>query len=230
MTQLKNIDSNLKILLADDHPLMRQALKMWLKKQPGWEVIAEAADGEEAIRLTEQLNPDIVILDISMPKINGIQATEVISKKCPSTAVLILTVHSDQSTVLKIIQAGARGYLTKTVGGKQVVQAIRTIIGGETVWSLPMNMNNSLGEVPLTKNYSPDKRLRLSYRELEVLKMIAKGTSNKEIALRFGLQESSIKSCITSIFLKLNVGTRTEAVASALQQGTLSINDLRKDE
>ncbi len=217
----------IRIVIADDHPLMRQALKMWLKKQPDFEVIAEAGDGEEAVKLVRELSPDIVIMDISMPKLNGIEATRQISRECPTVATLVLTVHSDNDTALSILQAGAAGYLIKTASGKQVVQAVRTILGGEAVWSLPIHkiiQSTSSNRQRISLGIST----RLSPREVEVVKLLAKGKSNKDIALRLGLRETSVKSYLASLFVKLGVGTRTAAVSVSLQAGILTVDDFNE--
>lgn len=217
-----------RIIIADDHPLMRQALMMWLGKEPDFEIIAEASDGEEAVNLTKSLNPNIVIMDIGMPKLNGIEATRQISRECPNVRVLVLTIHSDNDTVLSIFQAGARGYLIKTATGKQIVQAIRTIDSGDTVWSLPISNQMIRGSPSKAKSPILNVSRKLSPRELEILKLLSKGTGNKLIALELGLQETSVKSYLTSIFMKLGVGTRTEAVSVCLQIGILTIEDLRQ--
>ncbi|GAI58769.1 unnamed protein product, partial [marine sediment metagenome] len=126
------------IMLADDHPLLRQALADILNKQADFEIIAEAGDGEEAVKLATELVPDVVIMDISMPKLNGLEATRQIKARCPNVAILVLTVHSDSEHILGILEAGAAGYLTKSVFGKEVINAVRGVASGETVLSAPI--------------------------------------------------------------------------------------------
>lgn len=220
----------IRIIIADDHSLMRQALRMWMEKQTDFEVIAEASNGEEAVILTRELSPDVIIMDISMPKLNGIEATAQISKDYPTVAILVLTIHTDNDTVLRILQAGARGYLVKNSSGKQVVEAVRTIISGEAVLSLPI-AHEIIQSYPSNKKPIPLNitNKRISPRELEILKLLAKGMPNKIIAQRLGLQETSVKSYLADLFLKLDVGTRTEAVSASLQNGILSINDFCKE-
>lgn len=219
-------NSSIKVILADDHPLFRQALKVCFKRQPDIQVIAEASNGEEAVNLTRQLKPDVVIMDIAMPKLNGIEATKEISRISPNTLVLVLTIHTDNETAIRIFRAGAKGYLVKNASGKQVVQAVRSLVNSETICSLPIgNMIKDATDrsTPLLINNTIKQ---ISPREFEILRLIAKGESNKNIAAILNLQESSVKSYIINLFLKLEVGTRTEAVTVGLKSGILSLEDL----
>ena len=215
----------IKIIIADDHPLLRQALKTLIKNNRNLDVVAEAVDGEEAVKLAKKLSPDIIIMDISMPKLNGIEATRQISRECPGIGILVFTVHDDNDTVLSIIQAGAKGYLLKTATGGQILQAIRAVMEGETVWAFPTR--DIISKTSQSKKIDNISR-KLSPRESEILKLVAKGRTNKEIASRLGLQETSIKSYLSSLFIKLDVGTRTEAVAVGLQFGIITTNDFTK--
>jgi DNA-binding NarL/FixJ family response regulator len=227
MTRLDGLSKpRIRIVVADDHPLMRQAIVMWLEKESDFEVVAEASNGQEVVKLARELSPDVVIMDIGMPILNGIEATRQISTECPNIGILVLTIHSDNDTVLSILQAGAKGYLIKTSSGKQVIQAVRTIAGGEAVWSLPISREIIDGSSPQKISAIKINR-KLSTRELEILKLISKGMGNKNIALELGLQENSVKSYLTNLFVKLGVGTRTEAVSIGLQNGIININDLK---
>ena len=216
-----------RVILADDHPLLRQALRDVLEKQPDFEVIAEACDGEEAVRLATELVPDVVIMDISMPNLSGLEATKQIKAQCPATAVLVLTVHSDSEHILSILQAGAGGYLTKSVYGDEVIHAVRALVSGETV--LSPSVSQRILKYAFQHTIKP-KGLeignKLSAREMEVLSLAAKGISNKDIALRLGLSLRTVKGYLADLFLKLNVASRTEAVIVGLRRGILTLNDL----
>jgi NarL family two-component system response regulator LiaR len=217
----------IKIVLADDHPLLRQALRDVLEKQPDFEVIAEASDGEEAVKLTTELLPDVVIMDISMPELNGLEATKQIKTSCPAIAVLVLTVHSDNEHILSILKAGAGGYLTKSVYGDEVISAVRALVCGETVLSPAVSQQVfKYAFQHIIKPKGLDTGERLSPRELEVLSLAAKGTSNNDIALKLDLSLRTVKSYLANLFLKLNVASRTEAVIVGLRKGILTLDDL----
>jgi NarL family two-component system response regulator LiaR len=216
-----------RIMLADDHPLLRQALRDVLEKQPDFEVIAEAGDGEEAVRLATELLPDVVIMDISMPVLNGLEATKQIKESCPLTAVLVLTVHSDSEHILSILRAGASGYLTKSVYGDEVIHAVRALVSGETV--LSPAVSKQIFKYAFQHSTKP-KNLgmgnSLSAREIEVLNLAARGISNQDIADRLGLSLRTVKGYLADLFLKLNVASRTEAVIIGLRKGILTLKDL----
>jgi NarL family two-component system response regulator LiaR len=220
--------SRTRIILADDHPLMRHALRDVIEKQPDFKVIAEAIDGEEAVKLATELIPDVVIMDISMPNLNGLEATKQIKAKCPTVAVLVLTIHTDNEHILKILQAGANGYLTKDVRGNEVVHAIRALVAGEMVLSASV----SGGIIKYASKYSVEpvsleSGEKITARELEILRLLAKGASNKEIAARLNLSLRTVKSYLVNLFLKLNVTSRMEAVAASMKKNILDIQDLK---
>lgn len=216
-----------RIILADDHPLLRQALRSVLEKQPDLEVIAEAGDGEEAVKLATELVPDVVIMDISMPKLNGLEATRQIKENRSTIAVLVLTVHSDNEHILSILQAGAGGYLTKSVYDDEVVNAVRALVSGETVLSPSVSQRIfKYAFQHITKPKSLDVGDKLSVRELEILRLVTQGISNKDIAIRLGLSLRTVKGYLADIFLKLNVSSRTEAAIVGLRKGILTLDDL----
>ncbi len=219
--------SPIRILLADDHPLLRQALRNVLEKEAAFEIIAEASDGTEAVELATEMTPDVVIMDISMPKLNGLQATREIKAKCPSIDVLVLTVHSDSEHILSILQAGAGGYLTKSIYGEEFVHAIRAVVSKEMV--LSPSVSKQILKYAFQHNTKPlnlETGDKLSSREIEILSLAAKGIFNKDIATRLGLSLRTVKGYLGSIFLKLNVSSRTEAVIVSLRQGILTLDDL----
>jgi DNA-binding NarL/FixJ family response regulator len=219
----------IRIILADDHSLIRQALRMSIEKQPDMEVVGEASDGEEAVTITQQLHPDVIIMDISMPKLNGIDACAKITKENTTVAILVLTIHSDSSTVQKVLNAGARGYVNKTASATQIIGAIRTVFHGEAVLPLISAREIAQSKFSEAELTSQNIQQKISPRELEILKLLAKGLPNKTIAQRLNLQETSIKSYLTSLFIKLGVGTRSEAVAKGLQIGYVNVDDFKQD-
>lgn len=221
--------NNITIMLADDHPLLRQALRNVLETQTDFEIIAEASDGEEAVRLAVELVPNVVIMDISMPKLNGLEATQQIKAKCPSIAILVLTVHDDSEHILSILEAGAAGYLTKSVFGEEVIHAVRGVVVGEAVLSASISrqvIKYALRHV-VTKRLPLDTVERITARELEILRLAAMGMSNKDIAQKLDLSERTVKGYLAEIFSKLNVSSRTEAVITALRSGALTLDDLK---
>jgi DNA-binding NarL/FixJ family response regulator len=223
-----HVSNKTRIMLVDDHPLLRQALRYVLEKQRDFEVIAEASDGEEAVKLATRLNPDVVIMDISMPKLNGLEATRQIKANCPMIGILVLTVHDDNEHILSILQAGAGGYLTKSVYGDEVINTIRALTSGETVLSPPVSQQIlKYAFQHITKPWSLDASDKLTNRELEILRLLAKGISNKDIALRMGLSLRTVKGYVGDLFLKLNVASRTEAVIVSLRKGILTLEDLK---
>jgi DNA-binding NarL/FixJ family response regulator len=221
--QLKNKTT---ILIVDDHPLVRHALKDLIEGQNDMEVIGEAENGKEAVGLTRRLLPDMVIMDIGMPIMNGLEATRQIKTQCPGIAVLVLTVHTDREHVIGILEAGAAGYLTKVIFGDEVIKAIRAIAGGETVLTpsvLKEVLNQTHPELPKS---NPARVNNLTTKEIKILKLAARGLSNKYIALELGISENTVKSYLGDVFGKLNVGSRIEAVMLALRSGIITSQDL----
>jgi NarL family two-component system response regulator LiaR len=215
------------IILADDHPIVRKALRNDLEKEADFMILAEAGDGEEAVKLVSELTPDIVIMDIGMPKINGIEATRQIKASHPDIIVLVLTVYDDVEHILGILESGADGYLTKNILVEDIIKSIRSVIAGETVLSpyvfqqvLKYALRHS------TKPIRLDTGVKLTTRELEILQLIAKGISNKEIADELKISSRTVKSHMVDIFRKLDVSSRTEAVITSLRIGFININDI----
>jgi len=212
-----------RIVLAEDHPLMRQALKLWIEKQQDLEIVAEVSDGMQAVDIAFKLHPDIIIMDISMPKLNGLGATKQILSKYPNIKVLIVTVHADKEHIVGILKAGASGYMTKKASGEEIIRAIRGVILGETV--LPDDVSlDTLGEVIASHSQGLNK---LNSREAKLLVLIAQGLSNNEIAMKLGLSLRRVKANITTLFLKLGVSSRTEAIKIGLREGLITIDQLK---
>jgi NarL family two-component system response regulator LiaR len=217
-----------RVLIADDHPLFRQSVRTILKNEPDFEVVGEAANGAEAVKMAEELSPDIVLMDITMPELSGLEATRQIKARHPEIAVLVLTIHDDEQHAVDILEAGAAGYLTKGVFGEDIVHSMRGVVSGEMV------LSPSIGKqlLKLAARY-PRKPAplpageELSTRELKILKLAARGMSNKAIAAELGLTLRTVKRNLDSIFSKLHVSSRTEAVITGLRMGFLSMEDTR---
>lgn len=214
-------------MIADDHGLMRQALRYVLENESDMIVIAEAIDGEQAIDYTSKLRPDVVIMDIQMPKLDGIAATKKIKKIAPETMVLVLTAFDDSEYILGILEAGASGYLTKNVIGREIPSAVRAVISGDSMLS-EMVMKRLL---KYALRY-PTKKIALKHgdvltsTEITILRLIAQGASNKTIAGKLNLTLNTVKKYIMCIFEKLEAHSRTEAVLNAQRAGLISINEI----
>jgi two-component system, NarL family, response regulator LiaR len=219
--------NTIKVLVAEDHLITRQGICRLLTDEHQLTVVGEAGDGEEAIKKVRELQPDVVIMDIAMPKLNGIEATKQIKSIRPSTAVLILSAYDDDEYIIGLLLAGAAGYLLKTTSGEALINAIKAVNQGEPVLDPKITHKVishfiSSGKSPIqTKN-----QIHFSDRELEVIKLAAKGMSNKDISEELHLSRRTIEGNLRMIFNKLGVGSRTEAVIQVLAKGLLSLEDM----
>jgi len=211
----------IKILIADDPPVVREGLSSILGFEDDIEIVGEAADGEEAVQKFIELKPQLVLIDIQMPRMKGVQAIQKIKEINPAVNIIILTVYDIEDYVYEGIKAGARGYLLKDTSPDKLVEAIRKVNRGESLIE-PMLATKVLDKFSeLAKKEKPSHRL--TPRELQILRLLADGKSNKELAAELFISEKTVKTHITHIFEKLNVRDRTEAVMSALKKGIIQI-------
>jgi len=217
----------IRVLIADDHAVVREGTRQILEHEPDLKVVAEAADGDEAVKLTGSSKPDVAIIDISMPRVDGIEATKQIKTLYPQVAILILTAYDDDQFVFSLMEAGAAGYLLKSVRGSELVEAIRAVYSGESVLhpSIARKVLNRF--VPsLDKGQRQEPPETLSQREMEVLQLATQGLSNQDIADELSLSLRTVQAHLGHIFNKLRVSSRTEAVVRALKEGWITLDDI----
>lgn len=208
---------SIRILLVDDHAVVRQGLKMFLGLDPELEVVGEAENGEQAVRLTGELNPDVVLMDLLMPVMDGITAIPLIRRDFPETEVIALTSVLEDEAVMKAMRAGAIGYLLKDTQAEELRRAIKAAAAGQVQLS-PQAAARLMREVR-----APESPEKLTERETEVLRLLASGRANKEIALELGIGEKTVKTHVSSILRKLGVPSRTQAALYAVRIGLVSM-------
>lgn len=214
------------ILLAEDHVIVRESIRQSLERKPDFKVVGEASDGEEAVKMALELKPDIIVMDISMPRLNGIEATKQIKEKMPSVAILVLTAYDYEQYIFPLLAAGAAGYLLKDVNSRELVNAIETVLKGEPVLH-PAVARKVLERFKHTGDTSGEEVTKiLTEQEINVLKMAAKGMNNKAIADSLFISVRTVESHLAIIFNKLGVGSRTEAVIQAMKQGWFTLEEL----
>jgi DNA-binding NarL/FixJ family response regulator len=211
-----------RVLIADDHPLIRSGLRALLGREREFEVVGEAADGYQALELVEQLKPDVVMLDVSMPRLNGIDVAKKISATTPSTRIIIVSIHSDESYVLRALKAGAKGYLLKASPEGDILNAVRAVAAGQAYLSPEMSRL-------LVEEYVREMRSRgvedsydlLSIREKEILQLLASVTSNREIAEMIHVSVATVETHRSNIFQKLGIHSLPELILYAVRKGLL---------
>jgi DNA-binding NarL/FixJ family response regulator len=212
-----------RVLLVDDHTVMRQGVRMLLTLDPEIEVIGEAADGAEAVKLTRQLKPDVVLMDLLMPVMDGLSAITEIRRDVPETEIVALTSLLEDSIVTDVVRAGAIGYLLKDASGEELIRAIKSAAQGQVHLS-PKAAARLVKEVR-----APENPQALTARETDVLKLLAQGKSNKEIAQQLKIGDKTVHSHVSNILSKLNVPSRTQAALYAIRSGLVSLNKLKPD-
>jgi DNA-binding NarL/FixJ family response regulator len=221
------------LMLVDDHPLFRQGLRRVLEAEKDMEVIIEVADGNEALRIAKQLSPDVVIMDINLPGMNGLQVTRELKAVMPDIAVIMLTAYHDDEQIFHAVRAGAAAYFPKDVTPRRLVEAIRQVVQGNYViddevlgkpevatWLL-----QQFDQVAYVDGVPNDMFTPLSPREMEILQHIARGQSNKEVAYELGISRQTVKNHMTSILRKLAVNDRTQAALYAVRRGWIRLQD-----
>lgn len=219
--------NKIKVIIADDHILFREGTRNIIELEKDIEVVGEASDGQEAIELVNNLCPNVALMDISMPRVNGIEATRQIKAMHPATAVLILTAYDNDQYILALLEAGAAGYLLKNVSGKDLVNAIRAVYAGEAVLhpTIAQKVFSKFGTGGRESGEAAQLS-EVSEREMEILRLASKGMSNQDIADRLFLSRRTVQAHLGNIFRKMDVGSRTEAVLQALRKGWLGLDDL----
>ena len=214
----------IRVLIVDDHEIVRKGIRALLAIKRDIQVVGEAKDGAEAVKLAEALHPDVILMDLMMPKMNGIQATREITTGTSGARVLVLTSFAADEHIFPAIKAGALGYLLKDSGAQELVQAIRQVFRGEPSLD-PAVARKVLAELstPPQKPLTPDP---LTGRELEILRLVAQGKSNKEIAECLVIAEETVHTHVSNILNKLHLASRTQAALYALKEGIASVNDI----
>ena len=210
----------IRLLIADDHRLFRQGLRQLCELLGGFEVVGEAENGQEAVDLARRLKPDVILMDINMPILDGVQATHFITEENPSARVIILTMYRQDQYVLEAIKAGARGYLLKDIDEQELVDAVRAIHQGEAMIN-PSLASKVLDEFRrLSEAVAETEGIeQLTQGEMEVLRLVAQGADNKTIAQRLALSERTVANRLSNVYQKLHVNSRTQAALVALRRG-----------
>lgn len=209
----------LRILVADDHPLFRNGMRSLLNAEPGFQVVGEAVNGEEAVRMAAELAPDVILMDVQMPGLNGLDATRKIVQANPEIKVLVVTMFEDDHTVFSALKAGARGYMLKGASPDDVLRAIRSVASGDAIFGPEVAVRLLDFFTTLRPAALPNPLPDLTEREREILDLIARGRSNSEIATTLFLSPKTVSNYVSSIFNKLQVADRAQAMLKAREAG-----------
>ncbi|MBN1486469.1 MAG: response regulator transcription factor [Anaerolineae bacterium] len=216
--------STIKILLAEDHQVVREGTRQLLEQEADFTVVGEASNGETAMQLAQELRPDVVLMDVHMPKVNGLEATKRIKATASGIRVLILSAYEDDHYIFPLLEAGADGYLLKTTSGAELIRSIRAVYRGETVLD-PQVTSKVVSQITKKKSYQSTAMVEsLTEREIEVLQAVASGKSNKEVAEELYISPYTVQVHLRNIFGKLGVNSRTEAVTYALREGWIKLD------
>ena len=212
-------EGNTRVLVADDHAVFRYGMRAMLANARGFEVVAEASTGEEVVGKAAELRPDVVLMDIQMPGMNGIEATRKIVQANPEVSVVVVTMFGDDDSVFSAMRAGARGYVLKGADAEEVMKVLRAVAEGEAYFG-PEIAKRIMGFFSTPKPAPASEAFpELTPREVEVLDLIARGTSNQEIASRLYLNQKTIRNHVSNVFLKLQVASRAQAIVRAREAG-----------
>ncbi len=211
----------IRVLIADDHLIVREGLRLILEAEPGFELVGEASDGGEALELAAELQPDVVLMDLRMPRVDGLTAIEQLREQQPEIAIVILTTFKEDDLMRRGLKLGARGYLLKDTDRAKLFNTIKAAARGETLLQ-PEIMEQLMSPPEDEKNPShPSSEIALTDRELEVLAGVAKGERSKEIAYHLGITERTVKAHLSNIYSKMGVDSRAAAVSEAMRQGII---------
>jgi NarL family two-component system response regulator YdfI len=222
MTKVTSVSELIRVLIADDHLVVREGLRLILETAEEFELVGEAADGAQAVQLAKELEPDVVLMDLQMPRLDGLAAIEQIRAQQPNIAIVILTTYNEDDRMIRGLRAGSRGYLLKDTDRETLLNTIRAAARGQTLLK-PEIMNRVLAH---TDSASASARTPspadMTEREMQVLRLIVRGAQNKEIAAQLNITERTVKAHLASIFNRLGVNSRTEAAAVAVRMGLVS--------
>lgn len=216
----------IRVVMADDHVLVRQGIRNILERDGAVQVVGEAGNGHEAVALVARLRPDVVLMDIAMPELNGIDATRVIKEQNRDTAVLVLTAYEDDGYIFALLEAGAAGYLLKNSRSDELVSAVKAVHSGESVLSPAVARKVLMRFIPATDGPARPELDALTEREIEILRLAAAGLPNKAIASQLDLSPRTVQLHLAHIFEKMGVASRTEAVVNALKHGWLHLEEI----
>jgi len=214
------------VLIADDHAIVRQGIRQYLESAEDITVVGEAANGNQAVEMVERLKPDVLLLDINMPGLTGIEVTQQLKKSHPDTKILILTAYDEDPYVFSLLQAGANGYLLKSCEIDELQRAVHSIYHGKTVLS-PSVADKIVRQIQRnapTHPNAPNTAEELTNRELEILRLAARGYTNKAIGQEMGISDRTVQGHLANIYAKLNVASRTEAVTEAVRRGLITLS------
>jgi DNA-binding NarL/FixJ family response regulator len=212
----------IRLMLADDHRMLREGLSRSMREQ-GFDVVGEAGDGAEAVQMAHRMRPDVILMDVTMPEMDGVEACRAVRKDLPNTQVVMLTMHADQEVLASAIRAGASGYLVKDCSTEEIASAVRMAAGGETALS-PQLAASMLNEVRKWDKAAVEEERIVTKREEEVLQLIADGCSTPEVAAKLYISQKTVKNHLASIYQKLDARDRTQAVLQAVRMGIVHLD------